>query len=57
VLISNSYSNNNNKALAGAGLAGSEAITYGIQDEVLRKKLLMELRNGVHREKHTYRLE
>jgi hypothetical protein len=35
---------------------GSEAITYVNQDEVLRKKLLRELRDGVHSEKHTYKL-
>ena len=38
-----------------AGGAGSDAITYENQDEELRKKLLMERRNGVHSEKRTYR--
>jgi hypothetical protein len=36
-------------------VAGSDAITYEIQDEELRKKLLMEHRNGMHRERQTFR--
>ena len=38
-----------------AGVAGSDAITDEKQDEVLRKKLLQERRNGVHSERRTYK--
>jgi hypothetical protein len=38
-----------------AGVSGSDAITDEKQDEVLRKKLLQERRNGVHSERRTNR--
>ena len=50
------FNQSNTSPCPRAGVAGSDAITDEKQVEVLRKKLLMERRNGVHSEKRTFKL-